>query len=242
MRPQPSFPAAILHLIQQEFNKSFHRALERQKRVQWPDFDSLRQALAAGEFRPELVALSGEIAPPERLTLLPAVPRRVATKAPPQETGTPPPPLAHQIRNQCQEEEQNPYPAPLLQVGPGFLIRRVIDDTASQGVDIPETDDGRHFCLSFHLKGMCNSNCGGRHSHRALSQSKFGRLVGWCEKFCSEEAAPPVREVDAGGRSQASTLFSRTGRPRGIQGTQITTGGEERNHPPPQKNLKGGDT
>ena len=165
------------------------------------------------------------------------MPRRVATKAPPQETGTPPPPLAHQIRNQCQEEEQNPYPAPLLQVGPGFLIRRVIDDTASQGVDIPETDDGRHFCLSFHLKGMCNSNCGGRHSHRALSQSKFGRLVGWCEKFCSEEAAPPVREVDAGGRSQASTLFSRTGRPRGSQGTQITTGGGERNHPPPPKKI-----
>ena len=189
-RHQPSFPASLLCMIQQGLKESFRQALERRKRVRWPDFESLRQALATVNFRPEFVALQGGITTPERLAPSPAAPRRLVIRASPHATGAPPPQLAKQTH-------------------------REIDDAESQVVDIPETYDGRHFCLSFHMKGVCNRNCGGQHSHRALSQSELRCFVRWCEKFCSKEAAPPVQEVDAGGRNQASTLPGRTGRTRG---------------------------
>ena len=58
-RQQPTFLTSILRLIQQEFNKNFLQALERRKRVRWPNFENLQRALAAGSFRPDLVALLG---------------------------------------------------------------------------------------------------------------------------------------------------------------------------------------
>ena len=42
-RQKPTFPAAILCLIQQKFNKSLRQALRQ--RVRWPNFDSLRRDL-----------------------------------------------------------------------------------------------------------------------------------------------------------------------------------------------------
>ena len=39
-RHQPTFPAALLRLIQSGFNESFRQALERRKRVRWPKFKS----------------------------------------------------------------------------------------------------------------------------------------------------------------------------------------------------------
>ena len=81
-------------------------------------------------------------------------------------------------------QEHNPHPAPLMQIGPGFRIRKTIDAAAADRVDIPKTDNGRQFYLSYHLKGVCNLHCGGRHLHRPLSQSKFGRLVEWCGRYC----------------------------------------------------------
>ena len=56
---QPTFPAALLRLIQHEFNEIFRQALERRQRVRWPNFESLRSALATINFRPKLVALPG---------------------------------------------------------------------------------------------------------------------------------------------------------------------------------------
>ena len=65
-RQKPTFPVALLCLIHQEFNKSFHQALERRQRMRWPNFESLKRALATGNFRRDLVALPGGIALPER--------------------------------------------------------------------------------------------------------------------------------------------------------------------------------
>ena len=39
---------------------------------------------------------------------------------------------------------------------------------------------------------------GGRNSHRPLSQSEFGRLRKWRDRFYSLDEARLVREVDAG--------------------------------------------
>ena len=65
MHQQPTFPADLLRLIRKEFNKILCQALERRQRVQWTVFKSLRKALATGNFRPDLVALPGRLAPLE---------------------------------------------------------------------------------------------------------------------------------------------------------------------------------
>ena len=118
-----------------------------------------------------------------------------------------------QSRRGNQAHGHNPHPAPQMQIGPRFRIQTAINVVAAKTFDIPQTDDGRHFCLSYHLKGVCNTHCSGLHSHRPLYQSEFGRLGEWRERFYNGDEAPLVREVDTGGRSQASTLSAQTGRP-----------------------------
>ena len=83
---QTTFPASLLCLIHQEFNKSFQQAFERRQRVWWTDFESLRRALAMGNFWPKLVALPGGVAPSERPSPPPAAPHRPATTATPNTT------------------------------------------------------------------------------------------------------------------------------------------------------------
>ena len=81
-RQKSTFPSALLRLIQQEFNKSFYQALDRWQRVRWMNLESLRRALATGNFRPDLVALPGGLAPPERPLSPPAAPRCQASATP----------------------------------------------------------------------------------------------------------------------------------------------------------------
>ena len=86
LRPQalqkPTFPAILLSLIQQEFNESFGQALERRQRVQCPNFERLHRALATGNFRPDIVALPGRLAPTEHPLYPPAAPCRQASATP----------------------------------------------------------------------------------------------------------------------------------------------------------------
>ena len=139
-----------------------------------------------------------------------------------------------QSRRGNQVQEHKPHPTPHMQIGPGFRICNAIDASAADGVDILQTDDGHHFCLLYHLKGVCNMYWGSRHLHIPLSQNEFGRLGKWCDRYYSRDEASPVREVDTCSQSQASNLSARKGRPRGSHGSQggkITVGG--RNAPPP---------
>ena len=63
-----------------------------------------------------------------------------------------------------------------MQIGPGFRILTAIYKAEANGVNIPQMYNGRHCCLSYHIKGVCNTHCGGRHLHIPLSQIEFGRL------------------------------------------------------------------
>ena len=167
------------------------------------NFKSLQRALATGNFRPELVTLPGGMEPPERPLPLPAAPRRL-TETPHTAGNTPTPQSKGRIGNQVQEN--NPNPAQLMQIGPGFRIRMAIDSAAADRVDILHTDDGCHFCLLYHLKGVCNTHCGGCHLNRPLSQSKLGSPGEWRRRYCGGNEEPLVRDVATGSRSQASTL------------------------------------
>ena len=173
--------------------------------MRWPNFESLRRALVTGNFRPELVALPGGLVPPERPLPPPTAPRRQALETLHPEEGTTPTAQAQGSRRN-QEQEQNPYPAPQMQIGPGFRIRTAIYKAASNGVNIPQTENGRHCFLLYHIKGACNTHFGGRHLHIPLSKKEFGRLGKWRNRYFGREEAPLLREVNIGGRIQASTL------------------------------------
>ena len=79
--------------------------------VRWSNFKSLRRALVTGNFRRELVSLSGGLAPPKRSLAPPAAPRRQALATPQPEEGTTPKAQAH-VSQGNQAQEQNPHPAP----------------------------------------------------------------------------------------------------------------------------------
>ena len=108
-RRQPTFPADLLRQIHKEFNENFCQALERRQRVIWPNFESLRRALATGNFRPELVTLPRGLAPLERPLPPPAETCRLV--ATPQASGNTPTPQALGRRGN-QIQEHNPHPAP----------------------------------------------------------------------------------------------------------------------------------
>ena len=86
------------------------------------------------------------------------------------------------------------------------------------------TADGRPFCLIYHLKGVCNSNCGGCHAHRTLSQHERGTLSEWKSRFCAE--THPMGEISTppwtpGGGSVGNTAIStRSQRSQNSQGTR----------------------
>ena len=105
------------------------------------------------------------------------------------------------------------------------------------------TDDGRHFCLSCHLKGVCNSNCSTRNFQWTLSQSDYVQLVDLQEQLCWEEISLPLQEVYTPyyvgvGGSQASSLLGRRRRTRGSRVDCSTSGVEEITNPPPPQEIK----
>ena len=92
------------------------------------------------------------------------------------------------------------------------------------GSPLLQRADGRPFCLSYHLKGVCNSNCGGHHAHRMLSPHNWGILSAWKSRFCAE--THPVADISAppwtpGGVSVGNTTLStRSRRSQGSHGTR----------------------
>ena len=127
----------------------------------------------------------------------------------------------------------NPHPSPQMQVRSGFRIRTAIDTEAAERVDIPQKYYSCHFCLLYHLKGVCNTHCGGRQLHRPISQSEFGTLGECWDRYCVTSKEPLLWEVATGGQSQASALYAQTGRHRGAQGGRSTGRGAEHNTTPP---------
>ena len=97
---------------------------------------------------------------------------------------------------------------------------REIDMEADLGMYIPSTDEVHHFCLRYHLKGVCNINCGGRHSDRILSQGEFVQLTEWGDRFCGVDAQPPVEEICTPEGTVASHASPLSGRSRHTGGTR----------------------
>ena len=62
---------------------------------------------------------------------------------------------------------------------------------ADVGMDIPVTDDGNHFYLKYHPKGVCNRHCDRHKSHRKVLQEEFAWFAEFCDRFCGTDVQPP---------------------------------------------------
>eukprot|EP00980_Cylindrotheca_fusiformis_P012538 scaffold3079_cov119-Cylindrotheca_fusiformis.AAC.14 len=49
-------------------------------------------------------------------------------------------------------------------------------------VQIPRNAAGTPHCLAYHIKGLCNSNCGASADHRPLTEPETTALVTWCDE------------------------------------------------------------
>ena len=102
---------------------------------------------------------------------------------------------------------------------------------------VPITDDNHPLCMSYHMKGVCNSNYDGRHAHRRLYSMGHVRLSAWKEKFYGS-VLPLVMDMDA--RSLGgSTITTKIRRPRSTRGG--SGGGGRSTHYPPAWTLQGND-
>ena len=133
---------------------------------------------------------------------------------------------------------QNPEPLPHLQVGRGFRLRQSMYQAVDATVTpVPQTDDGCPFCLSYHLKFVCKSNCGGRHAHKTLSSHEQGVLSACKSRFCAAQpsaikiAAPPW--APGGGSVGNTTISTRSRRYQGTRGTRSRNTKTWHTTPPP---------
>ena len=184
-------PAALVRLIQTEFNKSFRQVFTSHLPVRWPHLTPLIRTLMTGHFRPDTVTMPGGFRHNFPAALTPHQVTALPQRAPAQRGGD-----DHTATSQV--AVQNPNPLPHLQVGPMFRLRKSMEQAAiATGTPVPQTADGRQSCLSYHLKDVCNSNCGGRHAHRPISTHEWGILIAWKSRFCiephlvTEIATPP---------------------------------------------------
>jgi hypothetical protein len=52
---------------------------------------------------------------------------------------------------------------------------------------IPTNAEGIEMCLSYHLKGVCNTNCARNGDHKDHSTDEDAKIVRWCDTHYKEE-------------------------------------------------------
>jgi hypothetical protein len=63
----------------------------------------------------------------------------------------------------------------------GKRVRDVIKEAGAAGHKLPKNDAGSDMCISFHVKGICNSGCGRKSDHQAHNDGETARLTSWCQ-------------------------------------------------------------
>jgi hypothetical protein len=62
----------------------------------------------------------------------------------------------------------------------GKRARDVMRAANKAGNPIPKSDSGSDICVSYHVKSICNSNCGRKSNHKPHSEGETTQLVSWC--------------------------------------------------------------
>ena len=86
----------------------------------------------------------------------------------------------------------NTYPKPEWKMGRIALKPIITRSKDIPGGEIPQADNGDNFCLTWHFKGSCFSECKGKGTHRLPTAAKTARLDMWHKLFCARATTPPV--------------------------------------------------
>ena len=114
---QQDMPAALVRLIQTEFNESFRQVFTSHLPVRWPHLTPLIRTLTTGHFHSDTVTMPGGFQLNIPTALTPYQEKSPPHRAPAQRGG-----YDHTATSQV--VVQNPNPLPHLQVGPGFRLRQ----------------------------------------------------------------------------------------------------------------------
>lgn len=63
----------------------------------------------------------------------------------------------------------------------GKRVRDVIKEAGAAGHKLPKNDAGNDMCISYHVKGICNTGCGRQADHQAHKDGETARLASWCQ-------------------------------------------------------------
>ena len=144
---QQDMPAALVRIIQTDYNESFHQAFTSHLPVRWPHFNPLIRNLATLHFHLGTVAM-----PVGFQHSLPTSVAANRSAAPPHKTSTSPYQVGEAHTALLKATVQKPAPLPHLHVGPGFRLQQSMEHAAKiSGMPVPQTYNGRPFCLSYHL-------------------------------------------------------------------------------------------
>ena len=95
-------------------------------------------------------------------------------------------------QGQYWEAVANTSPINQLHIGQGFKQRLAMyTEEEMTGEAVTLMDTGQPLCMSYHLKCVCNSNCGRFHVHQRLVVIENIPLVEWKPQFYSS-MPPPV--------------------------------------------------
>ena len=62
----------------------------------------------------------------------------------------------------------------------GQRVRDVLKKATEKGHALPKNAQGLDMCVSYHVKGLCNTRCGRSADHRAHNAAETKDLLAWC--------------------------------------------------------------
>jgi hypothetical protein len=63
----------------------------------------------------------------------------------------------------------------------GQRVRDVLKKAIADGNQLPKNAQNQVMCISYHVKGICNSRCGRKVDHRKHNAAETQSLVDWCK-------------------------------------------------------------
>jgi hypothetical protein len=60
-------------------------------------------------------------------------------------------------------------------------VREVLKKAIELGQHLPKNAQGKDMCVSYHVKGICNSRCSRKMDHRTHNATETQALLGWCK-------------------------------------------------------------
>ena len=62
----------------------------------------------------------------------------------------------------------------------GQRVRDIIKKALEKGHALPKNAQKLDMCVSYHVKGICNTRCGRKADHRAHNATETKALLDWC--------------------------------------------------------------